>query len=266
VRASRAGRIGGRRRARNATAASLGAVIGWCSCSFSCWSPAEAVGLDGPAGADRRWSLSLGGGADRVSGYGHETYPFVEASASAEALVWRRWVLGGAVSIRRDLNDYDDALGRWRGTQSFALVAQLFAGYDGERFHVSLGPWAYGARRDRPDFRAAVLPYGVLRLRFGSQDRWHFNFRIADGSPFTSSGGALAVRAMVGAPPHGRHRPSAGLYSTLGENTLGLTFEDDVSGAGPRGTSLRAGGLLGVDLERLSGSRGELTGFVGLAW
>jgi hypothetical protein len=226
---------------------------------------AHAVGLDGPEDADRRVSVSLGGGADRVSGYGHDTYPFLEVSAGGEAVVWKRLVLGAAFSAREDLNDYNDALGHWRGDRSTAVAAQVFLAYDGPTFHVAVGPWLYGAKRDRPNFRAAVLPYGVLRLRFGHQDRWHFNVHVADGVPFTAEGGALGLRLMMGAPARGRHRPSAGIYTSIGEKTLGLAFSDEIAGVGPRGTALRYGGLLGTDLEH-PGSRPELTGFLGLVW
>ena len=226
---------------------------------------AHAVGLDGPEGVDRRLTVSVGAGADRVSGYGQDTYPFVEASVSGEALVWKRLVVGAAFTARQDLDDYNDALGRWQGDRSPGIAAQVLLGYDGPAFHVSLGPWLYGSKRDRPEFRAAILPYGVLRLRFGHLDRWHFNVRIADGAPFTAEGAGLGVRLMVAAPPWRRHRPSAGLYTSIGEKTLGLALTDELAGAGPRGTALRWGALLGTDLERV-GRRPELAGFVGLVW
>lgn len=225
----------------------------------------RAVGLDGPASALVRRSVAIGAGADRVSGYGHDTYPFVELSGSIEAVVWRRLVVGAMFSGRRDINDHDDALGRWTGEQTGGLAGQLIVGYDGPSFHVSLGPWLYGTARARPAFRAAVLPYGVLRLRFGHQDSWHFNVRLADGAPFTAEGGAMGLRLMLAAPPRGRHRAAGGLYTSIGEKTLGLAFADEVSGAGPGGRTLRLGALLGTDLERAT-TRPELTGFVGLLW
>lgn len=227
--------------------------------------PAAAVGLDGPADASRRLKFSLGAGADRVSGYGQDTYPFAEIAAAGEAVVWRRLSLGGALSMRWDLGDYNDALGRWRGGQRAAIAAQLFVGFDGPRFHLSVGPWLYGTKRQRPDFRLAVLPYGVLRMRIGHLDRWHFNLHVLDGAPFTAEGAAFGVRLMLGAPVWGRHRPNGGVYTTIGENTLGLAVTDEIAGAGPYGTALRVGGLLGTDLERAA-TRPELTLFAGLAW
>ena len=47
--------------------------------------------------------------------------------------------------------------------------------------------------------------------------------------------------------------------------TRGLARTYVGAGAGPRGTALRWGALLGTDLERV-GRRPELAGFVGLVW
>jgi hypothetical protein len=226
---------------------------------------AHALGLDGPEGAVRRVSANVGAGLDRVGGYGQSTYSFLEVSASDEEVVWKRLVVGGSFSLREDMGDYNDALHTWRGQRSTGAAAQLFVGYDGPAFHVSAGPWLYGASRDRPQFRARVLPYGFLRLRFGHQDRWHFKVRIADGAPFTAEGAGLGLRLMLGAPVWRGHRLSGGLYTSIGEKTLGLTWTDEMAARGPAGTALRWGGLLGCDLDQ-GGSRPELTGFVGLAW
>lgn len=226
---------------------------------------AHAVGLDGPADATRRVQVGFGAGADRVSGYGQDTYPFAELTASAESLVWKRLSVGLAFSARWDVADYNDALSGWRGRHGVAIAAQLFVGYDGPRFHLSVGPWLYGAKRDRPNFRLAVLPYGVVRLRIGHLDRWHFNLHILDGVPFTANGGAFGARFLVGAPVWGRHRAAAGVYTTIGEKTAGLAVTDEIAGGGPGGAALRLGGLLGTDIERPS-SRPELTVFAALVW
>lgn len=226
---------------------------------------AGAVGLEGPADASRRLHLGVGAGADRVSGYGQDTYPFAEVSASAEALVWKRLSVGLAFTARWDVADYNDPLGRWRGNHGAAIAAQLFVGYDGPRFHISVGPWLYGAKRDRPSFRLSVLPYGVVRLRIGHLDGWHFNLHILDGAPFTAQGGALGVRLMVGLPTLGRSRAAAGVYTTLGEKVAGVALSDEIAGAGLGGSALRVGVLLGTDLEHVS-TRPELTLFAGLAW
>jgi hypothetical protein len=226
---------------------------------------ARAVGLEGPGDASRRLQVGLGAGVDRVSGYGQDTYPFAEVSASAEALVWKRLSVGLAFSARGDLADYNDPLGRWRGNPGAAIAAQLFVGYDGPRFHISVGPWLYGAKRDRPSFRLSALPYGVVRLRIGHLDRWHFSLHILDGAPFTAEGGALGVRLLLGLPVMGRSRAAAGVYTTLGEKVAGVTAVDEITGAGPGGSALRLGVLLGTDLEHVS-SRPELTVFGGLAW
>jgi hypothetical protein len=226
---------------------------------------ARAVGLEGPADATQRWQIGLGTGADRVSGHGQDTYAFAELSASAESLVWKRLSIGLAVSARWDLANYNDALSRWRGNHGGAIAAQLFVGYDGPRFHISVGPWLYGARRDRPDFRLAALPFGVVRLRIGHLDRWHFNLHVLDGAPFTAAGGAFGARLLVGAPVWGRHRAAGGLYTTIGEKTAGLAVTDEIAGVGPGGSALRVGGLLGTDLEKPS-TRPELTLFGALVW
>lgn len=226
---------------------------------------ASAIGLDGAAEATRRWSVSVGAGADRVSGYGQNTYPFAELGAAAEAAVWKRLTVGASASVRWDIADRDDALGRWRGGQGAAVAAQLFVGYDGPRFHLSVGPWLYGSGRRRPEFRTSVLPYGVVRLRVGHLDRWHVTLHVADGTPFTAEGGALGARLLLGAPVWGRHRLKAGVYTTLGEKTAGLAASDEIAALGPWGTALRLGGLLGTDLEK-PGTRPELTVFAGLVW
>jgi hypothetical protein len=228
-------------------------------------SSAGAVGLDGPADAERRLKVGLGAGADRVSGYGQDTYPFAELSAAGEALVWKRLSVGLAVSARWDLADYNDPLGRWRGNNGAAMAAQLFVGYDGPRFHISVGPWFYAARRQRPELRASVMPYGVLRMRIGHLDRWHFNLHILDGAPFTAEGGALGVRLLLGTPVWGRHRPTAGVYTTIGEKVAGVAVADEIAGVGLGGSALRLGVLLGTDLERPT-TRPEATAFAGLAW
>jgi hypothetical protein len=225
----------------------------------------RAVGLDGPDSSVRRATVDLGTGLDRVGGYGQDTYSFVELSASGEVRAWKRLVVGAAVSVREDVSAYNDALAEWRGRASTGLAAQAFVGYDGSHFHASAGPWLYGAKRDRPRFRATVLPYGFLRLRFGRTDGWHVNVRIADGTPFTADGGGLALRLMLGAPVWRGHRLTGGLYTSIGEKTIGLTWADELPERGPAGTALRWGGLLGYDLDR-GITRPELTGFVGLVW
>ena len=241
-------------------AAAFGAMVALALAGSS----VGAVGLDGSGLVDRRATVTIGGGLDRVGGYAQDTYPLAEVGGSYEAVVWKRLTLGVAASFRLDLDDYNDALGRWRHQRSPALAVQAWVGYDGPGFHISAGPWLYGAARERPNFWATVLPYGVLRLRFGHQDSWHFNVHVADGAPFTAEGAALALRLMVGAPVRGRHRMSGGLYTSIGETTVGLAFTDEIAGAGPLGTSLRWGGTVGTDLGMPS--RPELTGFVGSAW
>jgi hypothetical protein len=228
-------------------------------------SSAGAVGLDGPADAEQRLKVGFGAGADRVSGYGQDTYPFVELSAAGEALVWKRLSVGLAVSARWDLADYNDPLARWRGNNGAAVAAQLFVGYDGPRFHISAGPWFYGAKRQRPEFRASVMPYGVLRLRIGHLDRWHVNLHVLDGAPFTAEGAALGARFVLGAPVWGRHRVTAGPYATIGEKVAGVAVSDEIAGVGLRGSALRLSVLLGTDLERPT-TRPEATAFAGLAW
>jgi hypothetical protein len=252
---SRAGRARG---CLLASAGALAAVLtqapGW----------AGAVGVEGPSRASVRRGLGLGAGMDQVGGYGQDRHPFVEVYGHLEGRLWRRLFVGGALSYRQDANDYNFALERWRGRQAPAVSAQLLVGYDGQIFHLAAGPWLYGSSRAREDFRATLLPFGVLRLRVGHLDRWHVNLRVADGAPFTSEGGALGVRLMVGAPVLGRHRPAAGLYTSLGEKTAGLALSDEIAAAGPAGLALRVGGLCGTDLDHRS--RLEITAFAGLVW
>jgi hypothetical protein len=225
---------------------------------------AGAVGVEGSAAAEQRAGLGLGVGLDQVGGYGQDRHPFLEIAGHMEARVWRGLFVGGLLSYRQDADDYNFALERWRGRRAPALAAQLLVGYDGGSFHIAAGPWLYGSSRGRDSFRASLLPFGVLRLRVGNLDRWHVNLRIADGAPFTSEGGALGARLMVGAPALGRHRLAAGLYTSIGEKAAGLAFSDEIAGAGPGGLALRLGGLLGTDLDH--GGRPEITAFCGVVW
>jgi hypothetical protein len=223
-----------------------------------------AIGLEGPAEAQRRLGGGLATGFDQVGGIGRDGFPFGEVFGHADVRLWRWLAVGGGLSVRGDLADYNYALGRWRGRSS-AIAAQVTAGYDGPRFHLSAGSWLFGNDRDGRSFRAAFLPYGVVRLRAGSLDDWHFNLRIADGAPFTAEGAGTGVRLQLGAPVRGAHRLAGGVYTSIGEKTVGLCFTDELAGRGPAGASLRAGGLAGVNWDN-PGSRPELTLFAGLVW
>lgn len=234
----------------------MAAALGWPAAG-------EAIGVDGAAAARLRMVGGAGAGVDQVGGYGQDRHLFVEPFVQAEARVWRRLYVGSAVSYRQDGASYDFALEQWRGGGSGALAAHLLVGYDGDGFHLSTGPWLYGAGRDRPRFRAAVLPWGMVRLRVGAQEGWHGSLRIGDGAPFTAGGGAYAVRVLVGSPARGRHRWQVGPYTTLGETTVGVSVSDDISG-GFGGRTVRVGGLVGTDMD--APGRVELTGFVGLVW
>jgi hypothetical protein len=220
---------------------------------------AGAVGLDGPSGSASRVGAGLASGADQVGGFGRDAYPFAELFAHAETRVWRWLVVGGAVSLREDFVDYNYALSRMRSGRSTGLAAQAFVGYDGDRFHLSAGPWIYGDSRSQQAFRIGFLPYGVLRLRVGELDRWHLNLRIADGAPFTAEGAGAAVRLLLGLPPAGGHRLTAGPYFTLGEGAAGISVSDEIE---LWGRTLRFGGLLGFAYAT-GFTRPEITAFVG---
>jgi hypothetical protein len=200
-----------------------------------------------------------------VGGIGRDAYPFAETFAHGDVRVWRWLVVGGGVTMRGDLGDYNFALARWRG-RSAGLAAQVAVGYDGPAFHLSAGSWLYGDGRDGREFRATFLPWGVIRLRAGHLDRWHFNLRFLDGAPYTAEGGGTGVRLQLGAPPRGRHRLAGGLYTSLGEKTVGVIFSDEITvGAWLSASALRLGAMLGTDLGYL-GARPELTTFAGLVW
>jgi hypothetical protein len=224
---------------------------------------AGAVGLEGPAGAERRVGAGLALGVDQVGGFLRDAYPFLEVYGHADVRVWGGLVLGGAVSVRQDVAGYSFAVERWSGPKAPALAAQLLVGYDGEGFHLSVGPSLLSESR-AGRLRVGLLPYGVLRLRVGSLDGWHLNLRTLDGAPFTAEGGAAGLRLMVGAPEVRGHRLAAGLYSSLGENTLGLALSDELA-LGEGATRLRLGGLLGTDLAHFAG-RPEVTLFAGLVF
>ncbi|MES1157547.1 MAG: hypothetical protein ABUL67_00480 [Haliangium ochraceum] len=226
--------------------------------------PARAVGLEGPEDAVRRFGVGLGAGVDQVGGIGRDAFPFIEAFAHGESRAWRWVAVGGAVTARGDIADYNFALGRWRG-QSGGMAAQLWAGYDGPAFHLSAGSWWYGDSRDGRDFHVGFLPWGVIRLRAGHLDGWHLNLRIADGAPYTAEGGAAGVRLQVGTPPRGRHRLAVGLYTSVGEKTAGILVSDEIAAGGWGSSSLRLGAMVGTDLDH-PGARPELTGFAGTVW
>jgi hypothetical protein len=251
-------RLDGIRRtvAAGAVAVAITAIVGAA--------PVQAVGVEGASAADRRGGVGVGLGMDQVGGYGQDSHPFLEVYGLLEGRVWRWLYLGGALSYRQDADDYNFALGRWRGRRAPGLAAQLLVGYDGPSFHIAAGPWFYGSSRGRDSFRATLLPFGILRLRVGHLDRWHFKLRIGDGAPFTSEGGGLGLRLLMGGPPMGRHRLAGGLYTSLGEKTAGLAASDEIAGAGPAGLTLRVGGLLGTDLDHPG--RPEITVFAGVVW
>jgi hypothetical protein len=221
------------------------------------------VGLDGPGEAAVRRGAGIGAGWDQFGGHGRDAYPFLEAFGHVEARVWRRLAVGGGLSVRRDVADYNFALARWRGG-STGLAAQVFVGYDGPCLHFGGGMLLLGDDRDGRAFRPGLLTHAVWRLRVGRQDGWHGSLRILDGAPFVAAGGATGLRILVGAPPWGRHRAQAGVYTSIGEMTAGLAAYDEIEGAGPRGTALRLGLLAGTDV--FHPARVELTSFVGLAW
>ena len=229
---------------------------------------AGAVGMEGPAAAQNRFGITLGQGLDQVGGHSRDLYWFGETSLHAEARVLGGLYLGGAVSLRSDRTGYNYALERWREGK-IGVALQGLLGYDGQSFHISAGPWFYASARDRGRYHAAFLPYGVLRLRVGSLDGWHFNLRLLDGAPFTAEGGGPGLRLHLGLPPWGRHRLAGGVYTSLGEKVVGLSFADEIdlrqtSPQRLRRPALRIGGALGTDIGHPG--RPEIMLFGGLIW
>jgi hypothetical protein len=222
----------------------------------------HAVGVEGPAEAQTRLGAGLGAGVDQVGGYGRDAFVFLEAFGHAEGRIWRWLTLGASVTVRQDVAGYNHALEAWRGG-SPSLIAQLTVGYDGPGFALSVGPWLYADARDGRPFSPALLPYGVLKLRVGALDAFRVLLRLGDGAPFTAEGAGLSARLMLGLPRSGAHRVSAGLYTTLGEATAGVTVTDEVEGLTASGR-LRFGATLGVDTAHLS--RVELMAFGGLVY
>jgi hypothetical protein len=228
-------------------------------------SPALAIGLEGPADADRRYGGGIASGWDQVGGIGRDAFPFAELFAHADARLWRGLAMGAALSVRGDFANYNFALERWRGASPGA-AAQLVLGYDGPTYHLSAGAWLLSDGRDGRSARPALLPWGVVRLRVGSLDHWHVNLRLIDGAPYTAEGGGTGLRLQLGAPPRGAHRMAAGLYTSLGEKTVGLSFSDEIARPLPGWQAdVRFGGLLGTDYGH-PGARPELTVFAGLVW
>lgn len=218
-----------------------------------------AVGVDGASASRARVGAGVAFALDQVGGFGRDAYPAAELFMHAEARVWNWLAIGGAVSLREDLGDYNYALDRWRGGFSTGVAAQLFFGYDADTFHLSLGPWIYGDSRNGQSFRAGFLPYGVLRFRVGDLDHWHLKLRVADGAPFTADGAGAAARLLLGFPATGGHRFSVGPYFTIGESTAGLSAVDEIQAGG---RTIRVGGILGAAYSA-GFSRPELSVFVG---
>ena len=226
------------------------------------------MGLEGPADAQNRFGVGLSQGMDQVGGHGRELYLFAETYLHAETRLWGGLYLGGAFSLRRDQSQYNYALERWR--QGYpGLAAQALVGYDARLFHISAGSWFYGSARDAGRFHAALLPYGVLRVRVGSLDGWHFNLRLLDGAPFTAEGGGPGLRLQLGLPPRGRHRVAGGVYTSLGEKVVGLSFTDEIdlrlnSQRRIGRPSIRLGANVGTDYG--NPGRPEIMIFVGIIW
>lgn len=241
--------------------AALAALLGLAPAPHAAW----AVGLEGEAAATRRIGAGLGTGWDQVAGVGRDGYPFVELFAHADARVWRRLALGGAVSWRRDLGDYNFALARWRDGSN-GIDAQIALGYDGPAFHFSVGPALVGDNRGTDHFRVGLLPVGTIRLRAGHQDRWNVGLRLIDGVPSTAGGGAVSLRLDLGPPPWAGHRLRGGLYASAAESTLGVSASDELRTTclGPQVQAVRLTCLLGTDLGHVN--RAELTCAAGVVF
>jgi hypothetical protein len=229
---------------------------------------ARAVGVEGPADAQNRFGVGLGVGLDQVGGHGRDLYSFSESYLHAETRLWGGLYLAGALSHRRDIASYSYALQRWEQGES-AAAAQALVGYDGRLFHLSAGSWFYASSRDAGRFHAALLPYGVLRVRVGSLDGWHVNLRLLDGAPFTAEGAGPGLRLHLGLPPLGRHRLAGGLYTSLGEKVVGLSVSDEIdlrrtSARRLQRPSIRLGATLGTDIGHVG--RPEISLFGGIVW
>ena len=217
--------------------------------------------MEGAPEANQRFGVGMAMGLDQVGGYAQDAYPFAEVYAQAETRLAGWLYLGASGSYRQDLNNYNHALGGFQDSQAAGLAAQTFIGYDGRGFHISMGPWLYGSSRRRPDFRLRVLPYGVLRLRFGSQSGWHGRVQLGDAAPFTASGG-YSARFLLGAPRWRNHQGAAGLYTSIGEKVLGITAMDEVR------CSASIGWRFGVSLGAVMDHPGRIEAavFSGAAW
>jgi hypothetical protein len=231
---------------------------------------AHAVGLEGDAGANRRIGVGVGTGWDQVAGVGRDAYPFVELYAHADWRLPAGLALGAAVGLRRDLADYNFALGRWRHGSS-GLEAQIAIGYDGRAFHLSVGPALVGDNRTTAAFQVGLLPIGTLRLRVGPQDGWNVGLRLIEAVPSAAGGGTIGARLDLGLRPIGLHRLRAGVYASAAEATFGIAASDEVPLAAlglvsdrpwRRFNAIRFACLLGSDVGHLA--RAELTCSAGL--
>jgi hypothetical protein len=187
--------------------------------------PAWAVGLEGGDGPTRVVT-GAGVGWDNVSGVGRDGYLVAELFGHGERRLWQWFALGGGLSLRGDVANYNHALGRWRDG-AWGLGAQLTVGYDGPFVHLSFGPSWTGDRREVSSFRGGILPIGVVRLRIGRQDALHVALRLIDEVPAATRGGAIALRADLALPPRNRHRLRFGVYTSAAEWTTGLSISDE---------------------------------------
>jgi hypothetical protein len=232
--------------------------------------PAAAVGLEGDAAAACRVGAGIGMGWDQVAGVGRDAYPFLEPYVHGDWRFIHGLAVGGGLSLRRDLANYDFALGRWRRGAT-AVDAQIAFGYDGPRFHLSAGPALAGDNRGGDHFQLGLLPLGVLRMRVGHQDRWNAGVRLLQAVPGAATGGAIALRIDLAPPPIAGHRPRAGLYASIAEATVGVSASDELgftglgfTRVGPRVRALHLACFVGTDVGHLL--RAELTCAAGVVF
>ena len=128
---------------------------------------AMAVGLEGAQEALWRVDARTALGWDNVGGYDSAGYGYGEVSGRFE-LNRQGLYLGMLLSSRGDYARRDYAIDDGAAFPGWAFVAQPTVGYEGERLHLSIGPWFYAEKRRNPELRLRAIDLAELAATQGA--------------------------------------------------------------------------------------------------